>query len=300
MSDRHQQLDRLAALLLVCLCAIWGVQQVSIKIANPGVSPLLQAGLRSVGATLLVFLWSQARGVRLFERDATLGAGLAAGLLFALEFALIFWALSFTTASRGVIFLYTAPFFVALGAVWLLPSERLRPAQWMGMVLAFLGILALFGENLLVPGGRAWIGDLMLMAAGAAWAATTLVVRVSRLAQTAPEKTLLYQLAVSALVLPPASLLLGEAGIMRLSTEVVAALVFQTVVVASFSYLAWYWLIRHYPATKLSAFSFLTPVFGVLAGALILGERLSAAVIVALVLVGSGIWLANRPAPAEV
>ena len=298
MPSNRQQLDHLAAALLVILCAIWGVQQVSIKIANAGISPVLQAGIRSVGAVLLLYLWSLARGVRIFSRDATLSAGLAAGLLFALEFALIFWALTFTTASRGVIFLYTAPFFVALGAVWLLPSERLRPPQWAGMVLAFLGILALFGENLLVPGGRAWIGDLMMMAAGAAWAATTLVVKVSRLAQAAPEKTLLYQLGVSALVLPPLSLLLGESGVTLLNREVVLALVFQTVVVASASYLAWYWLIRHYPATKLSAFSFLTPVFGVLAGALILGEHLSVAVIVALVLVGAGIWLANRP-PAK-
>lgn len=293
------KLDRLAAVLLVTICAIWGVQQVSIKIANAGVSPVLQAGLRSLGAVFLVYAWAVWRDVRIFGRDGTLAAGLIAGLLFALEFALIFWALSYTTASRGVIFLYTAPFFVALGAVWLLPQERLRAAQWLGMALAFLGIVALFGENLLLPGGRAWIGDLMMMAAGATWAATTLVVKVSRLAHTAPEKTLLYQLAVSGLVLPPMSLALGESGVTQLSTPIVVALLFQTAVVASASYLTWFWLIRHYPATRLSAFSFLTPVFGVLAGGLILAETLTATVLVALALVGAGIWLANRPEPQD-
>lgn len=291
------RLDRFAAILLVAICAIWGVQQVTIKIANAGISPLLQAGLRSTGAVFLVLAWSVWRGVKIFQKDGTLVAGMLAGFLFALEFALIFWALTYTTASRGVIFLYTAPFFVALGAVWLLPNERLRSSQWLGMVLAFLGILALFGENLVSPVGRAWIGDLMMVAAGATWAATTLVVKASRLATTAPEKTLLYQLAVSALVLPPMSAALGEAGITLITPAVMVAVLFQTLVVASASYLTWFWLIRHYPATRLSAFSFLTPVFGVLAGGLILHESLTPAVLVALTLVGSGIWLANR-APA--
>ena len=272
MSQQPKSIGRGTALLMVSLCAIWGLQQASIKVANAGVSPLLQAGLRSFGAALLVYGWSYARGVRIFTRDATLFAGLAAGLCFALEFAFLFWALTYTTASRGVIFLYTAPFFVALGAVWLLPQERLRPQQWLGMLLAFLGIVALFGESLLVPGGRAWIGDLMMVAAGASWAATTLVVKASPLARIAPEKTLLYQLAVSALILPLTSLFLGESGVTLLSPAVVSALLFQTVVVASASYLAWYWLIRRYSATRLSSFSFLTPVFGVLAGALLRGN----------------------------
>lgn len=295
MSALHTRLDRQAALLLVGLCLIWGLQQVSIKIANLGISPVLQAGLRSLGAVLLVYAWSSWRGVRIFSRDATLGAGLLAGALFAAEFALLFWALTYTTASRGVIFLYTAPFFVALGAVWLLPQERLRPAQWLGMLLAFLGVVVLFGENLSAARSQAWIGDLMMLAAGIAWAATTLTIKASALARTAPEKTLLYQLGVSALLLPPLSLLLGESGITQLTPAIVAAFLFQTLVVASVSYLAWFWLIRHYPATHLSSFSFLTPVFGVISGGLILGERLNAAVFVALALVGGGIWLANRP-----
>lgn len=289
----QRPLDRTAAVLLVVLCAIWGVQQVSVKIANAGISPLLQAGVRSIGALLLVLAWSRWRGVKIMTKDGSLIAGIGAGLLFALEFALLFWALKYTTASRGVIFLYTAPFFVALGAAWVLPQERLRPAQWLGMVLAFLGILVLFGEHLLVPAGGAWIGDLMMMAAGATWGATTVLIKTSCLARIEPERTLLYQLAVSALLLPLLSIAVGESGVMQLTPAVVAALLFQTLVVASSSYLAWFWLIRRYPATRLSAFSFLTPLFGVIAGGIVLGERLTLAVALALVLVGCGIWLTN-------
>jgi drug/metabolite transporter (DMT)-like permease len=286
------RLDRLAAGLMVLLCATWGVQQVAIKVAAAGVPPLLQAGIRSAGAAALVAAWSALRGVPLLEADGTLRPGLLAAALFSGEFGLLYAGLGFTAASRGVIFLYTAPFLVALGARRWLPGERMGRAQWAGLALAFAGVLALFGENLLRPAGRAWIGDLMILLAAAMWAATTLTIKASALAAAAPEKTLLYQLAGSALALPAASRLLGERPA-RLSLPVAGSLAFQVAAVASTSYLAWFWLVRHYPATRLSSFSFLTPVMGVLAGALLLGEPLTPGVLLALLLVGAGIWLAN-------
>src|SRR5574338_135029 len=214
-------LDRFAIGLLILFCTIWGVQQVAVKIANAGIAPVWQAGMRSIGAAVLV------------------------------------WALEFTTASRGVIFLYTAPFAVALGAVWLLPQEHMRRVQWVGMGLAFAGVVALFGENLLRPAGQAWIGDLMMLGAAVFWAATTLTIKVSALGRSSAEKMLLYQLGVSALALPVLSWLFGEPGVFAPTPAVWASLAFQIVVVASASYVGWFWLIRHYPATRLSSFSFL-------------------------------------------
>ena len=289
------ELDRLAIGLMVLFCTIWGLQQVAIKLASAGISPLWQAALRSLGATLIVFLWARLRGVRLYERDGTLWPGQLAGLLFAAEFALIFLGLEYTTASRGVIFLYTAPFFVALGARWLLPLEHMRRAQWAGMALAFTGILALFGEHLFSAADQAWIGDLMIVLAAMFWAATTLTVKASALARVKAEKTLLYQLAVSALCLPLLSLAFGEPGVFAPTPLVWASLFFQTFIVAGASYLGWFWLISQYPATRLSSFSFLTPVMGVLAGGVLLGEPVTPAVFAALGLVGAGIWVANRP-----
>lgn len=292
-------LDPLAIGLMVALCAIWGVQQVAIKWALPGISPVTQSALRSLGAAILVGAWAASRGVRLFERDGTLAAGIAAAMLFAGEFALIYWALQFTTASRGVIFLYTAPFIVSVGAVRLIPGEHLRPGQWAGLACAFAGVLVLFGENLLRPAGRAWVGDLMMLGAAVAWAATTLVIKATALARAAPEKTLLYQLAGSAVVLPLAAWALDEPGVVRLTPAVVGSLAFQVCVVASASYLGWFWLVKHYPATRLSAFSFMTPVFGVIAGVLLMGDPLNWAVFLALALVAAGIAAVNRPPPAS-
>lgn len=299
MRPVRPELDRLAMVLMVVLCTTWGLQGVVVKIANAGISPIWQSGLRSLGATLLVFAWAWARGVRLWQADGTWWPGVAAGLLFAAEFALLFRALELIEASRAVIFLYTAPFFVALGAVWLLPDERMRRTQWAGMALAFAGIVVLFGENLFAPTRLSIIGDAMVVLAAVFWAATTLTVKATPLAHAAPEKTLLYQLGVSAVVLPPLSLAFGEAGVFAPSAAVWASLAFQIVLIASTSYLAWFWLVRHYPATRLSSFSFLTPVMGVVAGVVLLGEPLTPALFIALALVGAGIWLANRPAPRE-
>ncbi|CAG0930580.1 MAG: putative amino-acid metabolite efflux pump [Rhodocyclaceae bacterium] len=285
--------------LMVVLCASWGLQQVAIKVANAGISPVWQASLRSIGAALLVWGWAAAKGIRLFERDGTLRAGLLSAALFAGEFAFIYWGLGYTTASRGVVFLYTAPFMIALGAHWLLPGERLRPLQWLGLACAFAGILAAFGESLGMQAKSQLLGDGMLLLAAVLWAATTLVIKGSRLAKVSPAKTLFYQLAGSAVVLPFVSLALGEPGVIALSPLVLASVAYQTVLVAFASYLAWFWLVASYPAGRLAAFSFLTPLFGVMAGALLLGERVSTYLALALTLVVLGIWLVNRPPRAS-
>ena len=290
------ELDRLAIGLMVLFCSIWGLQQVAIKVANAGISPVWQAGMRSMGATATILLWVLFRRVKLIERDGTLWPGLLVGLLFSGEFALIFLGLDYTPASRGVIFLYTAPFFVALGARWFLPGERMRRAQWGGMALAFIGVVLLFGEHLWLPADQAWIGDLMILGAAMLWAATTLAVKASALGRSSAEKILLYQLAISAVLLPPLSMAMGEPGVFAPTPLVWANLFFQAVIVAGASYLGWFWLIRHYPATRLSSFSFLTPVMGVLASVLLLDEPLTPTIFAALFLVGAGIWIANRPA----
>ena len=228
------------------------------------------------------------------ERDGTLWWGIAAGLLFAGEFMLIYWGLEFTTASRAVVFLYLSPFVVAIGAQLFVPGEHLRPVQALGLVCAFGGVLAAFRESLNLPSGSWIIGDTMLAAAAVLWGATTVLIKASPLVRIRPAKTLLYQLAVSALALPLWSAALGEAGITRITPLIAGCLVYQTVWVAFITYLAWFWLIRHYPASRVASFSFLTPLFGVLAGGALLDEPVSGTLLLALALVGTGIYLVNR------
>lgn len=292
--QRKNHLDGLAIAALLVLCVSWGAQQVAIKLVAADISPVMQSAIRSIGATIVVGIWIVLRGKSLIERNGTLWWGIAAGLLFAFEFLLIYWGLEFTHASRAVIFLYLSPFVVAIGSQIFIPGERLGRIQFLGLGFAFLGILLAFGESFTFPSRQMLIGDSMLVGAAVLWGATTVVIKAGPLAQISPSRTLLYQLSISALILPFGSLALNEPGIVNVSPLAVASLLYQTVWIASATYLAWFWLIRHYPAAKLASFTFLTPLFGVFAGWFILDEPLTAALLVAVVLVAAGVYLVNR------
>lgn len=296
--ERRPVLDILAMVLLVVLCASWGLQQVAIKVTNPGVPPLLQAGIRSAGSAALLWIWMALRREPFFKRDGTLGWGIAAGLLFAGEFLLIYWGLEFTNASRAVVFLYMAPFVVALGAQLFVAGERLRVIQVIGLCCAFAGIVAAFSESLNTHSLRMLIGDGMLVGAAVLWGATTVMIRACPLIHIPAAKTLLYQLLVSALVLPLGSFIKGEGGIALVTPLILGSLAYQIIWVAFITYLAWFWMLRRYPPSRLASFTFLTPLFGVMAGGLLLNEPMTNMLLLALVLVASGIYLVNRPTAA--
>ncbi len=289
------RLDPLATAATSLLSALWGFQQVTIKMANSAISPAFQSGLRSLGALLLLLLWCAVRGIPLFARDGTLIAGLAAGVMFAAEFALIYWSLVFTEVARSILFLYTAPFFVALGAHFFVPGERLWSLQIAGLLCAFAGVVLALSDGLSLPSSRALIGDGMMLLAAVLWAATTVLIKGSALARIDPAKTLAYQLAVSGVALTALAPLFGEKGIIAPTPLALAAMAYQIIIVAFASYLAWFALMRIYPASTLSAFTFLTPLFAMIFGATLLHERVSGALAAALVFVAFGIWLVNRP-----
>jgi drug/metabolite transporter (DMT)-like permease len=294
MNSTRLPLDATAVGLMLALAMLWGLQQVAIKLALAGASPVAQSAVRSIVASALLLGWARLRGIALFERDGTLAAGLAAGLLFGVEFVFIYAGLEHTAAARMVVFVYLAPVLTALGLAWFVPGERLRAVQWAGVLLAFAGLVVAFADGFAAPGRATLRGDLYGVIAAALWAAPTVVIRASALAPVRAEKTLLYQLGVSALLLPAASWLWGERGITRLDATVIASLAFQSVVVAFASYLVWFWLLTRYLAARLAVFSFLTPLFGVAFGVLILGEALSPQFALAAALVGLGIALVNR------
>jgi drug/metabolite transporter (DMT)-like permease len=295
MSSASRALPPLAMALVTLLCFSWGFNQVAVKLALPEIPPLIQASIRSAGAAILVWVWSWLRGVNLTSNDRTLWPGLAAGVLFGIEFLLIYEGLTFTAASRASVFLYTAPFFVVLGARWLLPGERFDTWQWLGLALSFIGVIVALGAPRPGAGEHEVVGDIMLLGAGAGWGVTTLLVKASRLAYAPSEKVLLYQLVVSAPMVGAGAVLLGEriGGVPSLLGF--ASLLYQTVWVVAVTFLAWFVLIQRYSASRLSVFTFLSPMFGVLAGHVILGEALTPAFAAAAALVLAGLVLVNRP-----
>ena len=295
-TERRTHLDAVAVRVLVACCAFWGLQQILIKSTVAEVPPMWQASLRMAGAVGLLLAWCRLKGIALFGRDGTLAGGLLVGALFASEFVCIYIGLQHTSASRLTVFLYTAPFVVALLLPRFVPGERLRGVQWLGLALAFAGVVVAFGESLFGHGaltGR-WRGDALGLLGGVLWGLTTLAIRTTRLATASAEKTLFYQIAVTAAVMPLLSLLTGETRGLSYSAAAWISIALQTGIGAFASYLAWMWLLRHYPATRIASFTFLTPVFALVFGVALLGEPLTAQLLAALAGVGLGVVLVNR------
>lgn len=297
LSQAERSLSPRAIALMLMLCLSWGFNQVAVKLALPDIPPLLQGTIRSIAALPVLLLIARLRGVNVFARDGTLRAGLLLGVVFGIEFTLIYRGLLLTSASRAAVFLYTSPFFVALGSHRIL-GERLRTSQWAGLALSFAGVAFAIGTPQAdVDASMLW-GDLLIVGGGALWAATTLIVKATELRHAPPEKALIYQVVISIPILALAAYLSGET-LTRVPGPLALSLIaYQAVWVVGLTFLLWWVLVKTYSASKLSAFTFITPLFGVVASYLILHETLTPVFGVAALLVIAGLFLVNRPGSA--
>ena len=302
--DSRRPIDLSAILVMVMLCMIWSMQQIGFKASEEDAAPVFQLALRSGGAALLVWALVALRGGRIAFGGRVAALGALAGLFFALEYVALGEAVKRTTASHAVVFLYTAPIFAAVGLHLRLPSERLAPLQWLGILIAAAGIAYAFlahgSDSHPQADGVTLVGDLLALLGGALWGATTLIIRASGLSRVPPSHTLFYQLAVGFLVLGLVSMLTGQASL-HLTPLLGANLLFQTVVICFFSYLIWFTMLSRYVASQLGVFTFMTPLFGVMLGAVLLDEPLTFAFLAGTVAVCLGIllvslqpWLAQR------
>lgn len=293
-ASHTRPLDAASMVLAVFICLTWGFHQPAVKLAIHDIPPLTQCAIRSALAIVVVLIIMRIRGLPVLARDGTLTAGVVAGALFGFEFLLLYRGLLFTTASRASLFLYLAPFFVVLGSSIVLPADRFRTVQWAGLVLAFTGMMVAFGVPAPPSSPHQLLGDLMVATAALAWAATILFMKVSALSRISAEKTLLYQLVVSIPILAGGAALFGERIATIPSGLAIGALAYQVIVVG-LTYSAWFAMIVKFSASRLSVFSFLTPLFGVAAGHFVLGDPLTPAFALAVALVAGGLILVNRP-----
>jgi drug/metabolite transporter (DMT)-like permease len=293
-SDAVRPLSPAAVALMLLLCLSWGFNQVAVKLALVDIPPMLQAMFRSIGALPVLLLVGWWRKADFSLRDGSLGPGLFAGILFGVEFALIYQGLRLTTASRAAVFLYTAPFFVALGSYQML-GERLRGSQWAGLALSFAGVALAIGVPQTNVDANVLLGDLMVVGGGAMWGATTLIAKGTRLRVAAPEKALAYQVVVSIPILGAAAWLFGEKMTHVPGPLALSVVAYQAGWVVGLTFAIWFALVQSYSASKLSAFSFITPLFGVVASYFIMHDTLTLAFGAAALLVIAGLYLVNRP-----
>jgi drug/metabolite transporter (DMT)-like permease len=286
--------------ILLVLALVWGANMAVIKIGARELPPLFMAGLRSLVASACLYIWIKAKGLSLFPSIKVLLHGVVIGLFFGSEFGLIYVGLEYTLASRTYVLVYTAPFFVAVGAHFFLKGDRLNRWKTAGLILAFAGVVVLFMKDLGSFSFRTLPGDLMVLAAGALWGCTTVYLKKYLAHRTVPLQTLFYQVFFSAPPLFLMSILLEDPIVPNISLATGFSVFYQCIIVAFLSYLVWFELIHRYPVSLLHAFTFFTPVFGVfLSGALILGEIISPGIVVALTLVSLGMILVNRKSGKE-
>jgi len=283
---------------LVAFSALLGLNHVMIKIVNTGLQPVFQAGLRSLLALPIVLIYCLIFRKRLSFKDGSFWPGIICGVMFGGEFVLLFLALDYTSVSRAAIFFYTMPFWVALAAHFLIPGERLTLLKISGLFLAFAGVVLVLSSNNSPATPNAWIGDILCLLGAAMWATIAILVRVTKLSRATPEMQLIYQLLVSAPFILIVSLFFGPL-IRELEMHHIAIFAVQVVFVVSFGFAFWLWLMSLYPASAVASFGFLSPVFGVFFGWLILGEHVGATLLIALAMVGTGIVLVNRKAKPQ-
>ena len=290
-----------AIALMLMLCLSWGFNQIAVKLVLPDVPPMLQALIRSAGALPVLLIIGWFRGVKFFERDGTLWPGVAAGIIFGIEFVLIYQGLLLTSASRAVVFLYTAPFFVALGSYVFL-GERLRAVAMGGAGPELCRRRArdrrAAGQCRCQCAVRRSPDRRRRLAVGGDHA--------DREGDAADQRAGGEGARLPGRDLDPDPRCSRPGFRARRITHMPSALslsllAYQAFWVVGLTFLLWFALVKTYSASKLSAFTFITPLFGVVASYFIMHDTLTLAFGAAALLVIAGLYLVNRPeARAEV
>jgi drug/metabolite transporter (DMT)-like permease len=291
--ENKDYLDFKAFVILFVITLVWGFNHPSIKYTNQGIAPVFASTLRSIIASMCGVIYCLLKKERLFHTDINLFHGCMVGLLFGLEFACLYFGLLYTDAARSIIFMYTSPFIVAVGAHFLLEGDRLTASKTLGLVVAFMGVLLVFQGRPVSAKPTMFFGDILAVIGALLWAATTLYIKRFMAGNVQPINTFLYQLVFSIPILFVVSLILEPRWIVHLTPSIAGCILFQSVIVAFITYFIWFKLIHGYSVSRLSAFTFLTPIFGVLAGVIILGEEFTGSLMAGLPLVCMGIFLVN-------
>jgi len=290
---RKDRLDAFGGAVLIGVTALLAFNQILIKLVNAGLQPVFFAGLRSALAVLFVWAWLAWRGRPPRLSRAALGPGLLIGAVFAAEFLFLFLALDLTTVGRASVIMYSMPVWFAILAHFGL-GERITPTKAAGLALAFAGCATAILTRP-ATGEASLVGDLCALGAAWGWALTAYVARRPVMRAEGPELQLFWMVLVSAPILLLLAPLFGPL-VRELQPLHLVGLVFQSSVVVAGGFITWLWLMSVYPSATVASFSFLTPILALGMGALIFGESVTWAILLAALLVGAGIVLINRPA----
>ena len=292
-SQGKQFLDLKGIVTIIIVTLIWAFNYTAVKYSNQGISPIFACALRSIVAAICGVIYCMRRGEKLFHTDIMLFHGFIVGVLFGLEFACIYFGLLYTDAGRSVVFVYLSPFIVTVGAHFFLRGDRLTFLKGLGLVLAFAGIFFVFQGKPKAAKSTMIFGDILQIAAAFFWGATTVYIKKFMAEKIHPINTFLYQLVFSIPILLIVSLVLESRWIYQIDLTIIASMFYQSIIMAFISLVIWFKLIHEYSVSRLTAFTFFTPIFGVLFGIALLGEEFTNSLMVGLPLVCLGIFIVN-------
>jgi drug/metabolite transporter (DMT)-like permease len=292
-SESKDYLDAKAIITIIILTLIWGSNHPAIKYSNQGIAPVFASTVRSVIASVCGMIYCMKKGQKLFHTDIMLFHGVMVGLLFGLEFACLYFGLLYTDAARSVVFINMSPFVVAVGAHFFLRGDRLTFSKVSGLILAFSGIFIVFRGRPAAANANMFIGDILEIMAAFFWGATTLYIKRFMAGKVHPINTFFYQLFFSIPILFTTSVILEPYWIYRIDLHIVGSILYQSIIIAFITFFLWFKLIHSYPVSRLSAFTFFTPIFGVFYGTLLLKEEFTVSLMVGLPLVSIGIFIVN-------
>ena len=289
----NERITPRAGALALLTAVLWGGNALSIKIALAGAPPIALAGIRFFVGGVVILLWARWNRIplRLEAADRRGFTGLL--MIFLSQILLLNEGTNHTLASRSSVLMSAYPFFTALFAHLFIPGDRLSPLKVVGMALSFVGVVVLFAESLMLREFQYLFGDLLMLASAVLLGARQ--VYTKRLTQGVhPCKVLVWQAGLSLPIFALLSAMFEPGAVYRFTPAVVSAIFYQGIIVEGFCFVVLVSLMRRYSASRLGVFGFATPVVGVALSALLLGEDISATLLVSVVLVGAGITVSNR------
>ena len=288
----NKSIDGVAASFLIVFSILLGLNQVCVKLVNVGMHPVFQVALRSTLAIIPILLYCYFTKKKIIISDGSFIPGVIAGILFAVEFIFLFTALDYSTVTRVSLIFYTMPVWLTLSAHFLIDNDKLSLKKIIGLALAVFGLILAIYEPSGEYNEKQFFGDLYSLLASFCWAAIAIMLKTTRLNKSIPETQLLYQLIVSGIILLPISFLFNDF-IRDMNINLVFIFLFQVIIIMCLGFIGWLWVMSRYSASSTSSFAFLTPIFGVLFGWLIMDDNINLQIYLSLFLTCMGIYIIN-------
>ena len=293
-----RSLDARGALISLFLAALWGGNPIAVKVALADAPPLRLAWMRFLigGFVILAWaLWTKRAGL-FHYRAAEWRTMWSLGLLFCVQIALMNYGIALTSAAHSTVLLNAYAVHSVLLAHFFIPGDRLSLGKLGGVLVAYAGIVLLFGRGFSLDEGTL-LGDLVV-SASALLLGERIVYMARAVQKLDPVKLLVGQSAICTVCFVVASLIWESGTPTRYTLSLGAALFYQGAVVAGFNFLVNTWMLQRYRPSVLAAPALTTPIFGLLIARVVTGDPLTPTLLLSALLVALGIgittWTTRR------